>query len=79
MLAKQISTGMPTELCFEQSWIYLILITLAKIVLNHDQSQPWDDRAAAILSDIESFVLDTYGSRDPDITPSVSTHKEAQD
>lgn len=66
--AKQISTGTPTELCFEQSCVYLVLITLAKIVLNHDQSQPSDDRAAAILSDIESFVLDTYGSRDPDIT-----------
>jgi hypothetical protein len=61
-------TGIPDELCFEQSWIYLINITLAKILLNHDYSQPWNDGAAEALAGIESFLLDSYGSRDPDVT-----------
>ena len=61
-------TGVPEELCYEQSWIYLINMTLAKILLNQDNSQPWNDVAAEALSGLESFLLDSYGSRDPDVT-----------
>jgi hypothetical protein len=47
---------------------FLINITLAKILLNYDHSQPWNDAAVQALSGIESFLLDSYGSRDPDVT-----------
>jgi hypothetical protein len=60
--------GVPNELCFEQSWIYLILMTLAKVLLNYDHSQPWNDASQEFLGSIESFVVDSYGSRDPDVT-----------
>lgn len=65
---QQKRNGVPEEECYSHSWKYLILITLAKILLNQDGSQPWDDYASQSLSSIESFVIDTYGSRDPDVT-----------
>ena len=46
------------------SWRYLILLSLAKILLNLDRSQPNSDT----LNKIKQFVIDTYGSVDPDIT-----------
>lgn len=65
---KQKKSGVPDEECFSHSWKYLILITTAKILLNYDQSVPHDEFSATAMSGIESFVIDTYGSRDPDIT-----------
>jgi len=50
------------------SWKYLILLSLSKILLNFDQSQPWSDGAMEALAKIEGFIVDTYGSKDPDIT-----------
>jgi hypothetical protein len=41
---------------------------LAKVLLNVDQSQPWSDEALDALDDLERFVIDSYGSRDPDLT-----------
>lgn len=52
---------------YVHSWKYLILLSLAKVVLNLDQSQPWDDSAMDNLDKIEKFLVDTYGSRDPDV------------
>lgn len=60
--------GVPEEQRFVHSWRYLILMTLAKILLNQDASQPWNDAALEQLQKIERFVVDSYGSRDPDIT-----------
>jgi hypothetical protein len=65
---KQRKVGAPEHECYAHSWKYLILITLAKVLLNHDNSQPWDDYSQSALSSIETFVLDTYGSRDPDVS-----------
>lgn len=50
------------------SWRYLILLSLSKILLNFDASQPWRAEAVEPLAKIEKFVVDTYGARDPDIT-----------
>ena len=65
---KQKRSGVPDQECFIHSWKYLILIGMAKILVNMDQSQPWNDEAADHLAKIESFVIDTYGSKDPDIS-----------
>jgi len=65
---KQKKIGVPNEQCFLHSWEYLIYMTLAKVFLNVDQSQPWSDRAAQEVSALETFVVDTYGSRDPDVS-----------
>lgn len=65
---KQKSIGVPEEQCYVQSWQYLCYITLAKLLLNNDSSQPYSDGAAEHLSRLERFVLDSYGTRDPDVT-----------
>jgi hypothetical protein len=43
-------------------------MTLAKILLNQDSSQPWNEEALDQLDKIERFIVDSYGSRDPDLT-----------
>jgi hypothetical protein len=40
---KQIKIGVPEEQCFVHSWTYLCLISLSKILLNQDKSQPFND------------------------------------
>ena len=72
---RQAVAGVPSEERFVHSWKYLILITLSKILLNSDNSQPWDDRALESLAKIERFVVDSYGSRDPDVTQVFSPSK----
>jgi energy-coupling factor transporter ATP-binding protein EcfA2 len=65
---KQARMGIPDFDKYTHSWKYLILLTLAKIILNQDQSLPHDDRAMESMASVERFVVDTYGSRDPDVT-----------
>jgi hypothetical protein len=65
---KQKSVGVPEDECYVPSWRFLCLITLAKILLNRDGSQPHDEFAFVKLGAIERFILDSYGTRDPDVT-----------
>jgi len=65
---KQAKIGVPNFDKFTHSWKYLILMSLSKILLNHDQSLPYNDKSLEYLSKIESFIVDTYGTRDPDVT-----------
>jgi hypothetical protein len=53
---------------FTHSWKYLILMTASKIVLNYDQSLPMNAESMDYMMRIEQFVVDTYGTRDPDVT-----------
>jgi hypothetical protein len=64
----QARVGIPDFDKFTHSWKYLILLSLSKIILNFDHSIPFDDDSMALTVKIESFVVDTYGTRDPDIT-----------
>lgn len=65
---RQARIGIPDFDKYTHSWKYLILLSLAKIVLNQDQSLPYDDRSMDAMARVERFVVDTYGSRDPDVT-----------
>lgn len=65
---KQIKLGVPEFDKYTHSWKYLILLTISKILLNQDQTTPYDDASFDKLRTIESFILDTYGTRDPDVT-----------
>jgi hypothetical protein len=67
--------GVPEELRFTQSWVYLILMTTAKVLLNQDNSQPWSDGMVDDLDRLEKFVVDSYGTRDPDVTQLFSPSK----
>ena len=64
----QARVGIPDYDRFTHSWKYLIFLTTAKIVLNHDQSLPHSDTAMDAMARVERFVIDTYGTRDPDVT-----------
>lgn len=66
--AKQARIGIPDFDKFTHSWKYLILLTASKILLNYDESLPYDENSTDALVKLESFVIDTYGSRDPDVT-----------
>ncbi|MCD2262885.1 hypothetical protein K3888_09230 [Dietzia aurantiaca] len=74
----QEETGVPVERRYIHSWKYLILIALAKILLNQDQSQPWSDDAHEALSRLEAFMVDSYGSRNPDMTQLFSPERILQ-
>lgn len=65
---KQRKTGVPEEQCYVHAWIYLCLMSISKLLLNNDNSQPHSEGAIEPLRKLESFVIDTYGSRDPDVT-----------
>lgn len=65
---KQAKIGVPDFDKYTHSWKYLILLSLSKILLNQDQSVPHNDTALEFLTKIESFIVDSYGTRDPDVT-----------
>jgi hypothetical protein len=54
----------------------LILLSAAKIALNQDQSLPFNASSMEEMLRLESFVVDTYGSRDPDISQVFSPIKQ---
>ena len=72
---KQAAIGVPEEERYVHSWRYLILISVAKILLNQDQSQPWSDGMFEHVRKLEKFVIDSYGTRDPDVTEIFSPAK----
>ncbi|WP_141240471.1 P-loop ATPase, Sll1717 family [Pantoea agglomerans] len=73
---EQARAGIPNDDKYTHSWKYLILISLAKIVLNQDQSLPCNDVSLENLEKLEAFIIDAYGSRDPDITQVFNPQKQ---
>lgn len=63
---KQKKTGVPESECFRYSWEYVILVSIAKILLN-DDCQPWSDESLEAMSRLEKFICDTYGSTSPEL------------
>jgi hypothetical protein len=72
---KQARVGIPDFDKYTHSWKYLILLSTAKLALNNDQSIPCDAVGMESMLRLESFVVDTYGSRDPDIASVFSPTK----
>jgi hypothetical protein len=72
---RQARIGIPDFDKYTHSWKYLILLSAAKIVLNQDQSLPCTSLAMEEMLRLESFVIDTYGSRDPDLSQVFSPTK----
>lgn len=73
---QQAKAGIPNDDKFTHSWKYLILISLAKIILNQDNSLPCNDFSRENMRKLESFIVDAYGSRDPDLTQIFNPQKE---
>ena len=72
----QAQSGVPEERRFIHSWKYLIMLSMSKILLNHDQAQPWSDPSSESISALEDFIVDSYGTRDPDVRQLFSPNKE---
>ena len=72
----QAQSGVPEERRYIPSWKYLILLSLGKILLNQDQGIPWDDQSMESLGRLESFIVDSYGTRDPDVSQIFTPGKE---
>lgn len=72
----QASSGVPEERRYVHSWKYLILMGLTKMLLNSDHTQPWSEDSSDSMSVLEDFIVDSYGSRDPDIHQLFSPEKE---
>src|SRR5580700_4501732 len=72
---RQARIGIPDFDKYTHSWRYLILLSAAKIALNLDQSLPFDATSMEELLRLEAFVVDTYGSRDPDLSQVFSPTK----
>ena len=72
---KQMAIGVPEEERYVHSWRYLILLSIAKVLLNQDQSQPWSEESLENIAKLEKFVIDSYGTRDPDVTEIFSPAK----
>jgi hypothetical protein len=72
---RQARIGIPDFDKYTHSWRYLVLMSLAKIALNQDQSLPHTADTLEALVRLESFVVDTYGSRDPDLSQIFSPTK----
>ena len=73
---RQARAGIPDFDKYTHSWKYLILLSAAKIALNQDQSLPVDDIGMEEMLRLEAFVIDTYGSRDPDLTQTFMPTKQ---
>ena len=73
---KQARIGIPDFDKYTHSWKYLILMSAAKIALNLDQSLPATPEGLEEMLRLEAFVVDTYGSRDPDLTQVFSPIKQ---
>ena len=65
---RQARVGIPDFDKYTHSWKYLILMSISKIALNHDNSLPVDNTSLEDMARLDSFVVDTYGTRDPDLT-----------
>ncbi len=65
---RQARIGIPGYDKYTHSWKYLILLTLSKIILNQDHSLPHKNESMNHMLKIERFIIDTYGTRDPDVT-----------
>ena len=72
---RQARAGIPDFDKFTHSWKYLTMLTASKMLLNYDQALPFDEASMEALEKIESFVIDTYGSRDPDVTQIFTPNK----
>jgi hypothetical protein len=46
--------------------------------MNQDMSQPWSEEAQESLGQLEAFVVDSYGSRNPDVAQLFSPDRELQ-
>ncbi|MBC3515896.1 hypothetical protein H8K20_05740 [Neobittarella massiliensis] len=73
----QASIGVPENEKYIQSWMYLLLIASARL-MNIDQELPYDSDSSRAQKLLERFLIDTYGTKDPDITNLFTPRKKVR-
>ncbi len=72
---KQGRIGVPDQDKYTHSWKYLISLSLSKLILNNDSSLPYNMDTLDDMAKIERFVVDSYGSKNPDVSQIFSPSK----
>ena len=72
----QARIGVPDNEKYIQSWIYLILVASARMLVNDDQSIPFDEESKKGQELLQKFLIDAYGTTNPDITNLFSPRKK---
>jgi len=72
----QARMGVPENEKYIQSWMYLLLIASSRILVNDDQSVPFDKESKMGQKILQEFLIDTYGTTDPDIINLFSPRKK---
>lgn len=62
---KQRKVGAPQEQCYVHAWIYLCLMSLAKILLNFDNSQPYSEDSVDLYKNWRISLLIPMGVATP--------------
>lgn len=63
---RQRKTGVPDAECYRYSWEYVILISIAKMILNNG-TEPWSDQSIDGFAKLENFMIDSYGTKSPEL------------
>lgn len=64
---RQAIAGVPPESRYTHSWKYLILLSLAGVIVNDDETQPWDLRSRDYIPRLKKFLTDSYGTTKPSV------------
>lgn len=64
----QARIGVPDNEKYIQSWLYLQLISISKILINIDQSVPFDTTSSESIDVLRNFIVDSYGSTKPELS-----------
>lgn len=65
---QQKQSGVPVEECYRESWKYFISLMLCKLILKRRDRISSEPAAQTAASDIQNFVVDSYGTMDPALT-----------
>lgn len=72
---KQARIGVPDQDKYTHSWKYLISLSISKLILNNDNSLPYNDDTFEDMGKIEKFIVDSYGTKNPDVCQIFSPSK----
>ncbi len=59
---KQIMPAAAQQERYLNSWQYLLLVAIARVLVSEDQSQPWSASVSSDVDRLRKFVVDTYGT-----------------
>ena len=60
------SAGVPVAQRYAASWQYFMLLMAARVIINQDNSQPWNPDAREGIQKMSEFVKNVYGTSTPE-------------